>query len=165
MNTDTYILRAYRDNELRGTMSTADEDGQVEFFITEHQKLGNEVLVYSLIRQYYAPQHISSQPSVKREYIAYWYNDVSLHRVLADIGGWQVGCENAIEVLQAVTYVFHAGWITHRTHYSAICPEGIEAYEVTDAGMEKIEEWGGDVSAAIKKREWYRANSSKPVFK
>ena len=163
MNAEKYILRAYGGeyNERRGVMDTSDDDGQVGFFIEHHKAIGNEVHVYGLIQVHYPTQHIESQP--KREFFAMWYGKFSLHHILLDIGGWHVGCENAVEAAGAVELVIHNGWVTHRKHYARAYPEGVDAYEVTDTGLDKIVEWGGDPKEPIKMREWYRANSATPL--
>jgi len=165
MKAEKYTLRAYGGEygELMGEMDTSDDDDQVEFFITHHRALGNEVHVYGLIQLHFAPGQVYSTPQpVKREYAAAWYGKVSLHQLLIDIGGWHVGCENAIEAAMAVEYVLNSGWVNYRTHYARAYPKGVEAYEITDSGLAMLEKWGSDVPAIVKKREWYRVNSSKP---
>lgn len=93
-----------------------------------------------------------------------WIGGKDVNYMLLQIGGWQLGCQNARECAGAVMYAIEAGFVGFRTHYAKDLPKGIEAYEVTDKGIEQIRRSYGNKSAdgAIQRRQWYRDNTAGP---
>lgn len=165
MKAEKYTLRAYGDNghELMGEMDTSDDDGQAEFFIREHTKLGNDVHVYALIQMHFAPGQVSSKPKrasgpkcPKTPYNQAWYGAVSIHQLLIDIGGWHVGCENALKIPDAIDYVIDEGWVQHRVQRARGNYPDIQAYEITDFGLMRISNWGGNTVPVEEMRQWHR---------
>lgn len=96
-----------------------------------------------------------------------WVGGTDLNLMLCSIGGWHLGCTNAREDSHAVIYAIDSGLVGFRTHFARAFPNGVEAYEVTDKGIEQIRRSRGDASAAdaIKMRQWYRDNSAAPPQK
>lgn len=94
-----------------------------------------------------------------------WVGHTDLGGMLQSIGGWMVGCPAHNEAIQAVNYAKDHGYITTRIHYAPVIPEGREAFEVTDLGIEKLRQWWGPKVAedAAKQRQWYRDNAAKYV--
>lgn len=82
---------------------------------------------------------------------------------LRSIGGWHVGCINHKEYLVNVNKAKDLGLVTTRMHYAPVIPEGGEAFELTDAGIEMVGKLCGDDAKAdvIKQRQWYRDNAAK----
>jgi hypothetical protein len=78
--------------------------------------------------------------------------------LLTAIGGWHVGCYNAVEAREAVEYVERQGYVGRRMHYAPMIPEGVEAYELTDEGLAYLRRVQGEKAfqAAGKMRKWYR---------
>ena len=83
--------------------------------------------------------------------------------MLAEIGGWHIGCENEAENAAAVRMAVERGFVTQRTHYALAFPEGVPAYELTNAGLEEVRRLCGDETTknAEKTRAWYRENAIK----
>jgi DNA-binding PadR family transcriptional regulator len=78
--------------------------------------------------------------------------------VLRSVGGWWVGSVAAIEAKPVVDYVTRRGYVTTRVHYSPATPEGVPAYELTDAGLDALARLRGECEAeeAREARAWYR---------
>src|SRR4051794_39638555 len=95
--------------------------------------------------------------------IQLWVGGIDANGMLEEIGGWHVGCYNDRQARQAVEFVVARGYVTTRKHYAPIFPEGVDAYEITDAGLEALRKsYGAKAAADAKKtRTWYRRNSSK----
>jgi hypothetical protein len=88
-----------------------------------------------------------------------WVGSTDVNDMLSEIGGWQVGCYNEREARQAVELAKSMGWVQLRTHYGpAYPPDGVPAYEVTDAGLQRIEDsWGPEARKSAEEiRQLYR---------
>jgi hypothetical protein len=92
-----------------------------------------------------------------------WHDSTDLGYMLGVITGWMVTCPNHEAALDSVQLAEDKGWVGRRTHYAPAFPEGIEAFEVTDAGIDQMKAWGRDGEAARRMRQWYRDNASKPL--
>lgn len=79
--------------------------------------------------------------------------------VLCYAGGWHVGSQTAEEHIVEIEEATARGWLTTRVHYAPIIPEGVAAYELTDAGLEHLRVTAGHVAAldASTMRDRYRA--------
>ena len=86
-----------------------------------------------------------------------------LGKVLSEVGGWHVGCQNDVESADLVCIARARGYVTERMHYAPAIPEGVAAYELTDAGIEAVRELCGEENAmyAERVRSWYRENATK----
>jgi hypothetical protein len=91
----------------------------------------------------------------------FWIGSTDVNFMLTQIGGWHIGCYNDQEARQAVEYAKERRWIGERIHYADAFPEGSLAYELTDAGLERVRAVYGDKghAAAQKQRQWYRNRS------
>jgi hypothetical protein len=96
------------------------------------------------------------------EFRQVWHGYTDLGYMLSEITGWMVKCPNHNEHKSAVILAEENGWVGRRTHYAPAFPEGVEAFEITDAGIAKLNDWGRSGDAAKKTRQWYRDNASKP---
>lgn len=89
-----------------------------------------------------------------------WVGSTDIVYMLRVIGGWHVGCYKEIEASEAVSYAKARGWIHERTHYAPAIPDGTQAYELTDAGLEQLRQWDERMAGgADQMRNWYRANA------
>ena len=80
-------------------------------------------------------------------------------RMLASVGGWAVGCENHLEQRALVERCEAAGFIGRRRHVVPVAGDpGWEAFELTDAGLERLRALCGEVvyRHAANSRDWYR---------
>lgn len=86
-----------------------------------------------------------------------WIGSTDVNGMLMSVGGWHKDSQAATEAYDALTYAVHQGWVVERTHYF---PDGdtAPAYELTDAGLQRIEDsYGPKARAAAEKgRRWYR---------
>ncbi len=96
-----------------------------------------------------------------------WVGGYDLVYLMTEIGGWWVGCVAACEKAAAVTEADRRGFLGRRMHYAPAVPEGVEAHELTDAGIHFLAEHAGisTARAAIAQRQWYRDHSAKPPTK
>lgn len=87
-----------------------------------------------------------------------WIGSTDVGFMLTEIGGWHVGCVSHCEATEAVDYARNCGYVTIRMHYAPAIPEGVEAFEVTDAGIAELRRLRGDKAAedALMVRGWYR---------
>jgi len=90
-----------------------------------------------------------------------WIRNTDLNEMLRSINGWHVNSICHADAVDAVKYVERHGWVGRRTHYSRMQPKGVEAFEITDAGLDQLAAWGGDEEGARKSRNFYRANVAK----
>jgi hypothetical protein len=90
-----------------------------------------------------------------------WIGHSDLTSVLRSINGWYVGCYNDREARRAVQYAIDRGYVAYRTHFSQMDPDGVRAYEITDAGLTWLRTHDADAEGAEKMRAWYRENASK----
>lgn len=88
----------------------------------------------------------------------FWIGATDVNFMLTEIGGWHVDCYNDREARKAVEYAKEQGWVGRRTHYAEAFPEGSPAYELTDAGLDRVRKVYGETgyAAAHKQRQWYR---------
>jgi len=93
-------------------------------------------------------------------------NRTDLGGLLAQIGTWPPGAEQVAEHFTAVQYALDEGLIVVRKHYDAAHPDGANAFEVTDAGLDKLKELHGDEMAqeASRIREFHRNESTQEAF-
>ncbi len=98
------------------------------------------------------------------EYRQVWAGNTDLNGMLRCIGGWQVGCEHHIKALEAVSHADKQGWLGRRTHYAPAMPEGVEAFQLTDSGLETLKAWGGNAEAAREMRDWFQSRSASKVI-
>jgi hypothetical protein len=84
--------------------------------------------------------------------------------VLEAIGGWRVGCENAVEHCQMVSILDREGFLCIRRHFAPATPDGDPAYELTTMGLKRLALIGTDeqFKDAVNKRDWYHKNTSAP---
>lgn len=66
----------------------------------------------------------------------------------------------------AIYHCADKGWITIRQHFAEKFPQGVNAYEITDTGLEVLEEYGGTDAAleALDDRTFYRTNTSQEAW-
>jgi hypothetical protein len=93
-----------------------------------------------------------------------WVGGVDFVSVLSSIGSWWVGCEYDQESREAVLKAERMGLVGRRTHYAPATPEGVEAYELTDAGLDYVVAHRGpkDGAYAAAMRQWYRDRAKTP---
>lgn len=90
----------------------------------------------------------------------FWIGSTDLISMLTSIGGWHVNCENHRQAIEAVAYADQHGYLTRRIHYAPMIPEGVEAFELTDKGIEALRNWDDKAANfAVKQRQWYRDRS------
>lgn len=79
-------------------------------------------------------------------------------RLLADVGGWQVGCDNERRYSGFLDHAMANGYVTHRRHWAPDQGKLIPAYELTDDGIEQVRKLCGERTAkhAEKNRTFYR---------
>lgn len=84
--------------------------------------------------------------------------------VLAAIGGWRVGCEIEAENQDVADTVKSAGFVARRLHFAPATPDGDPAYEITAAGLSRLEAIRGPEARrrAEEMRDWYREHTSGP---
>ena len=84
-------------------------------------------------------------------------------RMLESIGGWTIGCENHVANKANVDRAIAEGLVGERIHKAPIDVKGWPCFELTDAGIDKVRELRGAVSArrAMDTRQWYRDNAAK----
>lgn len=82
--------------------------------------------------------------------------------LLTEIGGWHVGCQNERQYAFFVNFALGAGLVDYRWHYAPAIPEGVQAYELTDKGIDAIRHAFGIDAAdgAARCRAWYRERTS-----
>lgn len=91
-----------------------------------------------------------------------WAGSTDLVWMLRAIGGWHVGCEIEREHIVGVQHAIDQGWLTKRIHYAPIIPEGAEAWELTDSGLEQLRRWDErSAGGADQMRNWYRNSAKK----
>lgn len=92
-----------------------------------------------------------------------WVGGTDLALMLRNIGGWWVGCFNERDNIVAVQYATKKGWLQKRTHYAPAFPDGVECWELTDAGLAYLGEVAGPraMGGADKMRNWYRTHNKK----
>lgn len=89
-----------------------------------------------------------------------WIGGQDLAMMLRSVGGWHVGCIEERDHIIAVQHAIENGWLAKRIHFAPAFPEGVEAWELTDSGLEYL----GDISGpqmkggADKMRNWYRSH-------
>lgn len=94
-----------------------------------------------------------------------WIGSTDIVYMLRCIGGWHVGCIEQCEAQEAVDHVKQQGWVTTRMHYAPAIPLGVEAYELTDAGLDQLRKWDARMAGgADKMRNWYRARLKEWLF-
>ena len=78
--------------------------------------------------------------------------------LLADMGGWQVGCDNERRYTGALDHAMAKGYVTHGQHWAPDLGKLIPAYELTDEGIEQVRKLCGKKTAAHteKNRTFYR---------
>lgn len=95
-----------------------------------------------------------------------WVGSTDIVYMLRQIGGWHVGSQAAMEAGPAVLHALNERWVTTRIHRAPAFPDGVEAYELTDAGLEQLRKWDARMAGgADQMRNWYRANAKKHVNK
>jgi hypothetical protein len=87
-----------------------------------------------------------------------WIGGIDAAGVLSEIGNWHIGSNNHHWSKLAVDYLLKEGLVSYRTHYAPAIPQGSQAFEVTDRGLDKLRAWGWDAEAAARSRQWYRDN-------
>ena len=91
-----------------------------------------------------------------------WVGAIDVHGMLGEIGSWHVGCKNEEWSGGAVGFAVDQGWVTTRKHYAPAIPDGVDAYELTDQGIE-VYRWAYGSHAAARaeaSREWYRRSAA-----
>lgn len=63
-----------------------------------------------------------------------------LAKLLIDVGRWHLYSAETLEHREALEVLGDAGLMRMRKHYAKAFPDGIDAYELTDAGLDKLEE-------------------------
>lgn len=88
----------------------------------------------------------------------FWIGKTDFNYLLTEVGGWHVGCQNDREDREAVRYGIQHGLIGTRRHYAEAWPDGVDAYELTDAGLDYVAQRCGlkAFDTAKRVREWYR---------
>lgn len=97
--------------------------------------------------------------------------DVYLGNVLVNVGSWHVFSTETLEHRDLLMELEDTGAITFRMHYADKFPHGVKAYELTELGLEILEEVvekttkdkaraQAAADAANKQREFYRTESS-----
>lgn len=89
--------------------------------------------------------------------LQHWVGSTDVNGMLIEVGGWHVGSIIALENAAAIRYAIGRGWVQERKHYF---PDGTTtpAYELTDAGLERLgKSYGPKARAnAERGRQWYR---------
>lgn len=93
-----------------------------------------------------------------------WIGSTDFNYMLLDVAGWHVGCYNDLAAREAMEYGIEQGYIGTRAHYAEAFPEGSQAYELTDKGLDYIARtWGLETrTEQVRLRQWYRDYSSTP---
>jgi hypothetical protein len=94
-----------------------------------------------------------------------WVGSDELGFVLSVVGNWEVGCSNHQQAADAVAYAEDRGYISRRFHSDAARPSGVQAFELTNAGLDELRRLRGDAYAekALAMREWYRTHAGRPL--
>lgn len=81
-----------------------------------------------------------------------------LAKLLIDVGRWHLYSVETLEHREALEVLGDADLIQMRKHYAKAFPDGVDAYELTEKGLEKLEELAGQQFAdeACNNREHYR---------
>lgn len=116
-------------------------------------------------------QQLELLESMPRNYLA---------KLLIDVGRWHVFSAETLEHAKALEVMENCYLIQFRDHYGEKFPDGVRAYELTEQGLDKLEEMGerAAVKAGAKKgfgakladqaledRDFYRANAAKDTWK
>lgn len=90
-----------------------------------------------------------------------------LAKLLIDVGRWHLFSVETLEHREALEVMADANLVQIRMHYAKKFPEGIQAYELTETGVEKLEELAGAGFAdeAVENREHYRKCCTKDTWK
>lgn len=94
-----------------------------------------------------------------------WVGKTDFHHLMTEVAGWHVGCEHDREDREAVQYGVTQGLIGLRRHYAPAFPDGVDAYELTDAGLDYLAKNKGlkQFYLASRVREWYRERERKRI--
>lgn len=89
----------------------------------------------------------------------FWIGTTDFNYLLTEVGGWHIGCQNDRDARDAVQYGIDCGLIGTRRHYAPAWPQGVDAYELTDAGLIYVAQKCGlkAYENSNRVREWYRA--------
>lgn len=103
-----------------------------------------------------------------------------LAKLLIDVGRWHVYSAETLEHRTAIEVMADANWISIRDHYGEMFPDGIRAYELTERGLDKLEEMCDRAAAkagakkgfgakmadqALEDRDFYREHAAKDTWK
>lgn len=96
-----------------------------------------------------AKQRLAVLQKMPKQYLA---------KLLIDVGRWHLYSVETLEHREALEVLGDAYLIQMRKHYAKRFPDGVDAYELTEAGVEKLEELAGPKFAdeAVENREHYR---------
>jgi hypothetical protein len=88
-------------------------------------------------------------------------------KLLIDVGRWHLYSVETLEHREALEVLGDAYLIQMRKHYAKRYPDGVDAYELTEAGLEKLEELAGMKFAdeACENREHYRTCCTKDTWR
>lgn len=90
------------------------------------------------------------------------YERTPVATMLANIGDELVDSPNTRAHLHAILWAGDKGYITIRKHFADKFPTGVNAYEITEKGLDYLEEIAGDKVAdyALTQREWHRRETT-----
>jgi len=81
--------------------------------------------------------------------------------VLSQVGSWHVSSLRALDYKTQVNYALAKGWVQIRTHYAPAFKTGVNAFELTDEGLEALKRMEpSSYHQAAASRQWYQDNTS-----
>ena len=83
-------------------------------------------------------------------------------RLLAEMGGWEVGCDNESRHSGALDHAMARGYVTLGQHWARDLGKMVPAYELTDDGLEQVRKLCGEKTArhVEKNRTFYREKAA-----
>lgn len=89
--------------------------------------------------------------------------DHYLRYLLEHVGTWHLYSQETMQHGQGIAMLGDKELIQFRTHFADMYPNGIQAYELSEKGLDTLEALAGQEAAdeAVEQREFYRKETSR----